>query len=316
MRAIAIQKFGGRENLQLMDLPVPAVGANDVLIQIKAAGVNPVDWKIREGFLQELFPHTFPVIPGWDVAGIVSEVGPQASRFAVGDHVYAYCRLPTVHWGAYAEYIALPQELVCPKPGTLSFEEAASIPLAALTAYQSLFGAARLRERETVLIHAAAGGVGGFAVQLAKQAGATVIGTARAANHEYLRELGVDRVIDYTSRDFREAVRSWYPDGLDVVYDCVGGPVMEHSAEVLKKTGRLVTIVERDQAATLTARGLNAEFVFVEPNATQLEALTALAEQGVLKTHLAGVLPLEEAAKAHEMLEAGQGKKGKLVLTV
>ncbi len=315
MRAVAIQKFGGRETLQLLDLPVPSVGANDVLIQIKAAGVNPVDWKIREGYLREMFPHTFPVIPGWDVAGIVMEMGPQVTRFAIGDHVYAYCRLPTVHWGGYAESIALPHDLVCRKPGTLSFEEAASIPLSALTAYQSLFEAARLREGETVLIHAAAGGVGGFAVQLAKWAGATVIGTARSANHAYLHELGVDRVIDYTSRDFREAVRAWYPDGLDVVYDCVGGTVLDHSVEALKESGRLVTIVERDQAAALKARGLNAEYVFVEPNAAHLDTLTALVEQGVLKTHLAGVLPLEEAAKAHEMLEAGHGK-GKLVLTV
>ena len=315
MRAVAIQQFGGRETLQVMELPVPSVGSHDVLIQVRAAGVNPVDWKIREGWLREMFPHVFPVIPGWDVAGIVTEVGPQATRVAVGDHVYAYCRAPTIQWGAYAEYLVLPHEQVCRKPRTLSFEEAASIPLAALTAYQSLFDAARLREGETVLIHAAAGGVGGFAVQLAKHAGATVIGTARPSNHDYLRELGVDRVIDYTSRDFREAVRAWYPDGLDVVYDCAGGPVLEHSAEVLKTTGRLVTITDRAQAAALKARGLHAAFVFVEPNAAQLETLTALIEQGALNTLLAGVLPLDEAAKAHERLEAGHGK-GKLVLTV
>ncbi len=315
MRAMAIQQFGGRETLQLMDLPMPPMGLHDVLIQTKAAGVNPVDWKIREGWLRELFPHVFPVIPGWDVAGVVKAVGKQATRCAVGDQVYAYCRVPTVQWGAYADAMVLPQDLVCLKPATLSFEEAASIPLAALTAYQSLFDAARLCEDDTVLIHAAAGGVGGFAVQLAKRTGATVIGTASLRNHGYLRELGADRMIDYTRQDFREAIRGWYPDGIDVVYDCVGGDVTEHSVDVLKRNGRLVTIAGREQADALRARGLNAQFVFVEPNATQLDALTVLAEQGALKTHLAAVFPLEEAANAHALLETGHGK-GKIVLTV
>ncbi len=310
MRAMAIREFGGRDTLQLMDLPVPPAGPRDVLIQVRAAGVNPVDWKIREGLLREMLPHVFPVIPGWDVAGIVREAGTEVTRVAVGDPVYAYGRLPTVQWGAYADLMALPEDLVCRKPATLSFEEAASIPLAALTAQQSLFDAARLRADETVLIHAAAGGVGGFAVQLAKQAGATVIGTASARNHEYLLGLGADRVIDYTRRDFRREIRAWYPDGIDVVYDCVGGDVPERSVEVLKTNGRLVTIAGRDQAAAL-----NAHFVFVAPNAPQLEALTGLAERGLLTTHLAKVFPLEEAADAHALLETGH-VRGKVVLRV
>ncbi len=315
MRAIAIQEFGGRDNLQLMDLPIPAVGAQEVLIRVKAAGVNPVDWKIREGFLRDLFPHEFPIILGWDAAGVVEKIGSEVTGHRVGDEVYAYGRLPVVHNGSYAEYIALPANIVAKKPVSLSFEQAASIPLAALTAYQSLFDAGGLQSGETVLIHAAAGGVGGFAVQLAKQHGATVIGTASPRNHDYLRGLGADRVIDYLTQDFRQVIREWYPSGVDLVYDCVGGDVLEQSVEILSSTGRLITIAEPAQAETMKAQGLNVQFVFVAPNTRQLEELANMADQGLLHTHVSGTFPLEAAVQAHEILEAHH-VKGKLVLTL
>jgi len=315
MRAIAIQEFGGRDQLQLMDLPVPAVGAQEVLIQIKATGVNPIDWKIREGFLRDVFPHEFPIILGWDAAGVVEKIGSEVTERRVGDEVYAYCRLPVIHNGSYAEYIALPANIVAKKPVSLSFEQAASVPLVALTAYQSLFDAGGLRSGETVLIHAAAGGVGGFAVQLAKQHGATVIGTASPHNHDYLRGLGADRVIDYVTQDFRQAIRRWYPSGVDLVYDCVGGDVLEQSVEILNPTGRLITIAEPAQAETMKKQGLNVQFVFVEPNARQLEELTNMADQGKLHTHVSDTFPLEEAVQAHEILETHH-VKGKLVLTL
>lgn len=315
MKAIAIQEFGGRDKLQLMDLPKPDIGPQDVLIRVKAAGVNPVDWKIREGFLREVLPHEFPIILGWDVAGFIENIGSGVTGHRVGDEVYAYGRLPAVHHGSYAEYLALPAEIVSKKPASLSFEQAASIPLAALTAYQSLFDAGGLQSGQTVLIHAAAGGVGGFAVQLAKHRGATVIGTASSRNHDYLRELGADRVIDYSTQDFRQVIGEWYPSGIDLALDFVGGEVLEQSGEILNPTGRLVTIVEPGQAETMKDQGTDIHFVFVAPNAQQLEELTNMADQGHLQTLVSGTFPLEDAAQAHEMIESHH-VRGKLALTL
>ncbi|MDH3557537.1 MAG: NADP-dependent oxidoreductase, partial [Deltaproteobacteria bacterium] len=178
MKTIAIKEFGGRDKLQFMDLPVPEIKPGEILVKVKAAGVNPVDWKIREGYIKDLFPYQFPIILGWDAAGIVEQAGPEVTRFKEGDEIFAYCRKPMVQGGAYAEYIVLEEEHAAIKPKNTSFEEAASIPLAALTAYQSLFDAAKLQSGETVLIHAAAGGVGGFGVQLARDHGAVVWATA------------------------------------------------------------------------------------------------------------------------------------------
>lgn len=315
MKAMAIQEFGGRDKLQLMDLPVPDVGPEEVLVQVKAAGVNPVDWKIREGFLREVLPYEFPIILGWDVAGVIKQVGSEVSQLQNSDEVYSYCRLPVMHYGSYAEYLVLPANIVSKKSESLSFEQAASVPLAALTAYQSLFGAGRLQSGETILIHAAAGGVGGFAVQLAKHHGATVIGTASPGNHDYVRGLGADRVIDYSTQDFRAVIREWYPLGIDLIYDCVGGDVLEHSVPILNSTGRLITIVEPDQAKTMKSQGVNVEFVFVSPNARQLDELTKMADQGKLKTDISGTYPLEDAAQAHEKIESHH-VRGKLVLTI
>ncbi len=315
MRAIAIEEFGGRDKLQLMDLPIPALGPQDVLIRIKAAGVNPVDWKIREGFLRDVFPHEFPIILGWDASGVVEEIGHEVSRLRVGDDVFAYCRLPVVHNGSYAEYLALPADIVTKKPERLSFEQAASIPLAALTAYQSLFDAGKLQSGETALIHAAAGGVGGFAVQLAKQRGATVIGTASPRNHDYVRDLGADRVIDYATQDFRQEIRQWYPSGVDLVLDCVGGETLDRSVEVLKPAGRVITIVEPAQAETMKTQGIDMQFVFVAPHSGQLQELASLADQGLLKTHVSETFPLEDAARAHEIIESHH-VRGKLALTL
>jgi NADPH2:quinone reductase len=315
MKAIAISEFGGRDKLQLLDLPVPEVGKGEILVRVKAAGINPVDWKIREGYLKDLFPHEFPVILGWDAAGIVESVGQQVTRFKKGDEIFAYCRKPIVQGGAYAEYLVLEEDHAALKPKNSSFEEAGSIPLAALTAYQSLFDAAKLQSGKTVLIHAAAGGVGGFGVQLAKDRGAIVWGTASGHNHEYVQNLGADRVVDYPKVDFREAVRSEYPGGVDVVFDCVGGEVLQESAEVVKQGGRLVSIV--DDPANLEIGGIHSEFVFVAPNPSQLTELSQMVEQGRLKTHLSEILPfgLEEARRVHELSESLH-TQGKMVLVI
>jgi NADPH:quinone reductase-like Zn-dependent oxidoreductase len=315
MKAVAISEFGGQDKLQLMDLPVPEIENREILVRVKAAGVNPVDWKIREGYLKDLFPHQFPVILGWDAAGIVESVGQEVTRFQKGDEIFAYCRKPIVQGGTYAEYIALEEEHAALKPESSSFEAAASIPLAALTAYQALFDAARLQSGETVLIHAAAGGVGGFGVQLAKDRGAIVWGTASERNTEYTLELGADRVVDYTQADFREAARSEYPDGVDVVFDCVGGEVLKRSAAIVKKGGRLISIV--DDPNQLDVAGIDSEFVFVVPNHSQLSELSQMFEQGRLKTYLSEVLPLglQEVRRAHELSELGR-TRGKMVLVV
>ncbi len=238
MKTIAIKEFGGRDKLQFMDLPVPEIKPGEILVKVKAAGVNPVDWKIREGYIKDLFPYEFPIILGWDAAGIVEQAGPEVTRFKEGDEIFAYCRKPMVQGGAYAEYIVLEEEHAAIKPKNTSFEEAASIPLAALTAYQSLFDAAKLQSGETVLIHAAAGGVGGFGVQLARDHGAVVWATASARNKEYVQDLGAAQVVDYNQVDFCDSVRSEYPDGVDVVFDCVGGEVLQKSTDIVKKGGK------------------------------------------------------------------------------
>ncbi|MCZ6799394.1 MAG: NADP-dependent oxidoreductase [Nitrospirae bacterium] len=315
MKAVVIEVFGGRDQLKIVERPVPDPKPGEVQIRIKAAGVNPVDWKIRVGLLKDVMPHVFPIILGWDAAGVVTAVGPQVDRLTVGDEVYAYCRKDTVQDGAYAEFIVLPENNIALKPKNVSFEEAATIPLAALTAYQSLIDAAHLKSGERIVIHAAAGGVGGFAVQIAHGLGAYVIGTASHQNHAYVRSLGAEEVIDYTQHDVSQTVKSLYPEGVDVVYDCVGGQPLEQARLLIKPEGRIVTIVDPAQAQILQDQGLNAQFVFVAPHAQQLLELTRMVEAGQLRTEVSARLPLEEVVKAHELIETHH-TKGKIVLTV
>lgn len=308
MRAIGIHEFGGRDKLELLELPEPKVPPDFVKIEIRAAGVNPVDWKIREGRSEPRFPVVFPVVPGWDAAGIVAEVGPAVTDFAPGDEVFAYCRKHFLGEGTYAEYVSVPDASVARKPGSLTFEAAAAIPLAALTAYQALFLAAGLTAGERVLVSAAAGGVGSFAVQLAIDAGAEVIGVASEQHRDRVLELGAYEVIDRT-RDVVEATRELVPDGVDVVFDLYGG---ERLGDAVRDEGRLVTIAV---PSSYGERGVVSSYVFVRPDGEQLEELAALADDGRLLVDLAEVLPLEEAARAQELSEDGH-VRGKLVLRV
>jgi NADPH2:quinone reductase len=277
MRAVAIDRFGGPETLTLKDLPAPVPQAGEVLIRIVASGVNPVDWKIREGYLAQRFPHHFPVVLGWECAGIVEATGAGATRFSRGDAVYSYTRLPTVQHGTYAELLALPEASVAKKPASLLFHEAAAVPLAGLTAYQALMREPGITPGSTMLVHAASGGVGHFAVQIAKAAGATVIGTAGKANQDFIKSLGVDHAIDYTAGDFREAVKKIAPDGVDLAFDTVGGDTLAKTYDVVKKGGRLVGVVAVPDAAEGTKRGFAAKYHFVEPSADDLAALGARA---------------------------------------
>jgi NADPH2:quinone reductase len=315
MRAIAIDRFGGPDTLQLKTLPDPAPQAGEVLVRVAAAGVNPVDWKIREGFLEKRLPHRFPVIPGWEAAGVVEATGPGASRFQRGDAVWTYARKPEVHGGTYAELLVVPETSVAPKPSSMLFHEAGAVPLAGLTAYQALLRAGDIAAGTTVLVHAAAGGVGHLAVQLAKNAGAVVLGTAGAHNLDFIRSLGVDHAIDHRAGDFRDAVRKLYPDGVQVVFDTVGGDVLAKSYDVVAKGGRLVSIASPPDAAEAGKRGIRGQYHFVEPSAPDLDALRAQADAGKLRVHVSALYPLADAAAAQEKSREGR-TRGKIVLVL
>jgi NADPH:quinone reductase len=315
MRAIALEEFGGPEKLKPMDVPEPHAGPGEVVVRVVAAGVNPVDWKIREGLLEKRFPHAFPVVPGWDVAGTVEEIGDGATRFRKGERVFAYARKPVVQWGTYAEFVSLPETSIALMPSKLLFEEAAAVPLAALTAYQSLFGPGGVGPGSVVLIHAGAGGVGHFAVQLAKNAGARVLATAGASNQEFILGLGAESAIDYTREDWSEAVDRLSPEGVDFVYDTIGGETQKLSFDVLKPGGHLVSIVTPPDAALAKKRGVNAGYVFVEPSASQLATLAELCDKGKLKPNVQRIFPLADAAEAQKLSEAGH-VRGKLVLAL
>jgi NADPH2:quinone reductase len=315
MRAIAIEEFGGPEKLKLMDLPRPRPEKGEILIRVVAAGVNPVDYKIREGMLKDLMPHAFPLIPGWDVAGVVEEQGEGAGRFRRGDRVWAYARKPTIQWGCYAEYVTLPEENVALMPAKLLFEEAAAIPLAALTAYQALFGKPGAEAGSKVLVQAAAGGVGHFAVQLAANAKMEVIGSGGSSNQSFILEMGAGGSIDYKKEDFVEAAKRFNPDGYDLVLDAVGGETLTKSFQLLKPGGRLVSIVEEPSAELAEEHGISADFIFVEPDAEQLDLLARLVDKGKLTTHVQKIYPLAEALGAQKELAAGH-VRGKLVLNL
>jgi NADPH:quinone reductase-like Zn-dependent oxidoreductase len=315
MRAIGVREFGGRDKLELLDLAEPKVPPDAVKIRVRAAGVNPVDWKLREGRLEARFPHVFPVVPGWDAAGVVEEVGPGVVEVQPGDEVIAYCRKHFVGEGTYAEFVTVPVDFVAPKPTTLSFEEAGALPLAGLTAYQALFFGAGVTAGESVLVYAAAGGVGSFAVQIAVDAGADVIGVASDANREYVLGLGAFEVVDYGRGEVVDAVREFKRDGVDVVLDTIGGESLERAVDAVRDEGRIVSIAQPPTASRFRERGIEATYVYVRPDGEQLEELGEMVDGDRLSVSLAEVLPLEQAARAHELSEEGH-VRGKLVLEI
>lgn len=314
MRAIAIDAFGGRDRLQLRDLPRPGPSRGEVLVRVVAAGVNPVDWKIREGLLKDAFPHAFPLIPGWEAAGVVEELGEGTARLRKGDRVWTYARKPVIQGGTYAEYVVVPETSCGLMPANLLFEEAAGVPLAGLTAWQELRRAG-VAKGSTVLVHAAAGGVGHFAVQLARHLGARVVGTAGPLNQEFVLAQGAEAAIDYTREDFVEAVRRRFPEGVDVVLDHVGGEVLERSFAAARAGGVVVGIVTPPDPERARAAGVRGEYVFVEPDADQLQIFASLAERKAIRPQIRKIYPLQDAAAAHEAIETGH-VRGKLVLAL
>jgi len=309
MKAVRIHAYGGSEMLHYEDnVPRPVLRPDDLLIRVRAAAVNPVDWKIREGWLQELLHHTLPLTLGWDVSGEVVAVGSEVSGFNVGDAVYA--RPDIERDGAYAEYIAVKASEAAHKPTTLDHIHAAAVPLTALTAWQVLVDAARLQAGQTVLIHAAAGGVGSLAVQLAKVYGARVIATASAVNTGLVTELGADQFIDYTQTRFEEAVKD-----VDVVFDTLGGDTQERSWQVLKPGGILVSVVSPPSEAVAAGRGVRSAFVFIHPSGEQLTVIARLIDEGRMKPLIHTVLQLNEVRQAHTISQ-GSHARGKIVLHV
>ena len=309
MRAIAIERFGGPAELVPMDLPDPKVGPDWVGIRVRAAGVNPVDFKIRKGRLEGRFTHRFPLIPGWDVAGVVEQAGPAVVELSEGDEVYAYGRKTEVAEGTYAELVSLPVAMVARKPAGLSFTQAAAVPLAGLTAWQALVEAAGVQRGERVLVQAAAGGVGHFAVQIAGAQGAEVIGSASPANHDFVRSLGAAEVVDYTAGPVAGQVNSQ----VDVLFDLFGGDALADARGAVRSGGRVVSLA--DPQPTGDRDDLWGRYIFVRPSASGLDALTALFDAGDLRVEIAATYPLEQAAAAHQRLEEGH-VRGKLVLEV
>jgi NADPH:quinone reductase-like Zn-dependent oxidoreductase len=306
VKAIVMNQYGGPDVLKLStDAPKPKVGPDSVLLRAKAAGVNPMDWKIREGRLDGLFQTDFPVIPGWDVAGVVERTGHAVSEFSPGDEVVGYVREDHVGRGTYAELVAAPVRTLGRKPSRLSWAEAAGLPLAGLTAYQALAKALGVNEDDTVLIHAASGGVGSFAVQIAVAKGAHVIGTASPANHDYLRKLGAEPVA--YGDGLADRVRRISPGGVSVVLDLVGGEALEVTPGLLTPTGRWASIID----PSVTERG--GRYVFVRPDTNDLAALASLVDDGRLTVPVAKTFPLAEAGEAQRLCAEGH-TRGKIVL--
>ncbi|MFJ8017046.1 NADP-dependent oxidoreductase [Streptomyces sp. NPDC096339] len=309
MKAAVIDQYGQvRDVVRVTDVPVPAVGPRDVLIEVRAAGVNPVDHLIVKGFLSAGEP-TRPLVMGNELAGVVTEVGGEVTRFAVGDEVFS--RVDPRAGGAFAEYAAVNESLVAAKPSGLTFEEAASLPLVALTALQALTEQADVRAGTRVLVHGAAGGVGSAAVQIAKQLGAEVVATAGGGSVALVRELGADRVIDYRAEKFDEVVSD-----VDVVLDTIGGETQERSFAVLRTGGTLVSIVPIADAEARKARwNVEARSFFMRPHGEQLAHLAGLVESGRLRPIVETVFPLDEASEALQKVERG-GARGKTVISV
>lgn len=307
MKAIRIHEHGGPEVLRFEDAPVPNPGKGEVRIKVHAVGVNPVDWKVRDGYGKERFNRKYPFIPGWDVAGVIETVGPGATRFSVGDEVFGYTNL--ARDGAYAQYVVAAETELAKKPKKLDFVQSASVPVGALTAWQAM-EMAQLAAEQTILIHAAAGGVGMFAVQIANHMGAKVIGTASTRNAEFVRSLGVDQFIDYTAEPFERQVKD-----VDVVFDTVGDDTQRRSFEVLKKNGFLVSLVSDPSAELAEKSEVGVGLARVRPNHLQLETIALMLDRGKLKTEIQTVLPLEKAAEAHELSQTLH-VRGKIVLKV
>ncbi len=308
MKAIRIHEFGGPEVLQLEEVPRPIPAAGEVLIKVFATSVNPVDWKIREGLRKGKFPVNLPLIPGWDVSGEIEEVGSDVKNFRKGDEVYS--RPDPTKNGTYAEYVVVKADQVALKPKSIDHEQAAAVPLAGLTAWQGLFDYGQLQQGQKVLIHAASGGVGTFAVQFAKWRGAYVIGTTSAENIDFVKQLGADEIIDYKKEQFEDKLKN-----IDLVFDTIGGDTQRRSLQVLKDGGRLITTLKPENEEEAKERNIHIEGYTAQSYPEDLEQIAQLIDSGKVKPAISKVMPLEQAAEAQKLSEQGH-TRGKIVLQV
>jgi NADPH:quinone reductase-like Zn-dependent oxidoreductase len=315
MKAAVVEKFGGLEQIHVRDIPTPTPRKGEVKIEVHAVGVNPVEWKITEGVLKDVLPHQFPFVLGWDVAGVVCELGEGVTNLKKGDHVFGYCRGDKVHVGTFADYVCFDAHHVVQMPSNLSFAQAAALPLVALTAWQALFDVADLKKGQTCLILAGAGGVGSVAIPLARWAGATVGTTARSANDAYVRKLGANFVIDHSKENVWEALKKRYPKGVDFVFDCVGGDALRDCYQMVKKGGHLVSIVAAPDRKKADSCGIHASHVFVRPNGEELTKIKDLIEKHQLPLPQIEEMPFDQLIPALEQIKGGH-TRGKIVLNL
>lgn len=310
MKAVVIKQYGGKEQLKEIDMQKPIPKEKQVIVKLHATSINPIDWKLREGFLKEMMPFEFPIILGWDAAGVVDGVGEHVHDFKVGDRVFA--RPETTNRGTYAEYTIVDAHLLAKIPDNISFEEAACVPLAGLTAWQCLFDFGNIQKGDKVLIHAGAGGVGTFAIQLAKNAGAYVATTAGTHNVEFLKTLGADEVIDYKKQDFEKILAEF-----DFVLDSLGGENLEKSFTVLKVGGTLASIVSEPDQDKASQKNIKSGNVWLVPNGQQLEKIANILGQKKLKVIIGHKFPLSEEGirEAHTLSESHHAK-GKIVINI
>jgi NADPH:quinone reductase-like Zn-dependent oxidoreductase len=308
MKAVRIHEYGGPEVLELEEAPMPKPATDEVLIKVYATSVNPVDWKIREGARKDKFPADLPLIPGWDVSGVIKSVGENVHQFRQGDEVYG--RPDPTKDGAYAEYIVVKANQLGRKPKSIDHINAAAVPLAGLTAWQGLFDRGHLEKGQKVLIHAASGGVGTFAVQFAKWKGAYVIGTTSEANISFVKQLGADEVIDYHNENFEDKL-----NGIDLVFDTIGGETQKRSIQVLKNGGRLITTLRPEFIVEAKEKHIYLEGYTAHSYPEQLEQIAGLIDEGIIQPVVSMVLNLEDARKAQQISEDGH-VRGKIVIKV
>ena len=308
MKAIVVHEYGGPEVLKYEDVPRPVPKENEILVKVIAAGVNPVDSAARSQKFAQSLNIKLPAIPGYDIAGVVEKTGATVTKLKAGDPVYAYIALDK--GGGYAEYALATEKETSPKPKSLSCAAAAAVPLVSLTAWQALIDTAKLSAGQTVLIHGGSGGVGSFAIQIAKARGAKVFATASTPNQDLLKQLGADVAIDYTKQKFEDAAKD-----VDVVLDSVGKDTLARSYGIVKKGGIIVSLVARPDQAELDKHWIRGAPLGVEPNSDELAEITKLIDERKIKVIVSQTLPLAEAAKAQAQADTHH-TRGKIVLTV
>ncbi|MEH6930242.1 NADP-dependent oxidoreductase [Priestia aryabhattai] len=308
MRAFAINEYGEPEVLKEYDLPVPEVGDHDVLIEVENTGISPYDWHVRIGEQAGKIDYPIPLILGWDVSGVVRKIGKNVTTLKEGDPVIATQRLDRN--GGYAEYIAVNEQTVVKKPKSLSFEEGATIPINGLTVYQALIKYGKISKGDRVLIHGGAGAVGVFGIQLAKYKGAYVAATASEHNHEFLKELGADKTIDYRKENFADVIKDY-----DIVLDTQGGDTLAQSYNVLKEGGRLISIRSQIDKEKAKEKNIEAYFTWTDLNREDLINVVNLYGEGTIKAYFDTIFPLSEVRQAHERSEKGHAR-GKIVLKI